>query len=301
MSGRQLFTIDKFRDTGRPLLSVLADPESIFVQALARFKHRSLYANIVNDRSVTYYTAGISRINPFVDLTAIKVNYIPGYDPVILQPDVPVSDKEQEALPAFSQRLTTTTRTVFGHIPFIMFYVLFVPLGGTIFLINSLVQSVRSRHRIQLHEQGKAGIDIGGYRMPLINNMRQEVEDIFENVNNAQSEEYLPVGSEELGSPSSPTLTRLNSSTRSLMDASDSDEDSVDELKGVRGPEFPTLALTPAQFAMIDALDNVGFKKYPVWIHQHRHSHAAIIRRYERAAFEEGRVVVKHWLSTFEL
>jgi hypothetical protein len=58
MSGRQLFAIDSFRDTGRPLLSVLADANSIFIQGLAQFQHRSLYANVVNDRTVTYYTAG---------------------------------------------------------------------------------------------------------------------------------------------------------------------------------------------------------------------------------------------------
>lgn len=55
-SGRQLFQIDTFRDTNRPILSVLADPESIFMLALAQFSHRVLYANIVNDRSAPYYT-----------------------------------------------------------------------------------------------------------------------------------------------------------------------------------------------------------------------------------------------------
>ena len=77
MSGRQLFGVDKFRDTGRSLLSVLADPESIFIRGLAQFKHRSLYANVVNDRTVTYYTAGISQTDPFVDPDDIKINYIP--------------------------------------------------------------------------------------------------------------------------------------------------------------------------------------------------------------------------------
>ena len=77
-SGRQLFAIDKFRDTGLPILAVLADPNAVFIQALAQFKHRSLYANIVNDRTVTYYTAGISQTDPFVKLADVKLNYIPG-------------------------------------------------------------------------------------------------------------------------------------------------------------------------------------------------------------------------------
>ena len=65
--------------------------------------------------------------------------------------------------------------------------------------------------------------------------------------------------------------------------------------------EFPMLALTPDQFAMIDALDNVGIKKYPVHIHEARHSHAAIIVRMQRDTFREGKIVVRHWLSNFEL
>ena len=60
-SGRQLFGIDKFRDTGRPILAVLADPNSIFMSGLAKFKRRTLYSNIVNDRSAVYYTTGIAK------------------------------------------------------------------------------------------------------------------------------------------------------------------------------------------------------------------------------------------------
>jgi len=48
---------------------------------------------------------------------------------------------------------------------------------------------------------------------------------------------------------------------------------------------------------MIKALDDVGFRKYPVYIHKSSHSHAAMIVRTPRAAFEEGKVVIKHWLE----
>ena len=57
-SGRQLFTIDRFRDTGRPLLSVLADPSSVFMLALSKFKKRVLYCNVINDRKSFLSTAG---------------------------------------------------------------------------------------------------------------------------------------------------------------------------------------------------------------------------------------------------
>lgn len=96
-SGRELFTIDKFRDTGRPLLEVLADPDSIFIKGLAKFERRTLYANIVNDRSAVYYTTGISKKDPFVNLDKVKLNYVKGYDDVILDPEHPVEPLPEEA------------------------------------------------------------------------------------------------------------------------------------------------------------------------------------------------------------
>jgi hypothetical protein len=312
MSGRQLFTIDSFRDTGRPLLAVLADPDSIFIRALARFRNRSLYANIVNDRSAVYYTTGISRIDPFVDLDAISINYVPGTSDVIISPTHHASPKTlPTALPTFSTRFTKDTRALLSRLPLILFLTVFIPIGTVIFLLNSVFQSVRSRHRIKLHEAGKAGIDIGGYRIPLIfDDVRREAEEMFEGVNALQEQEYLPAGSEEMASvPNSPTLARIDPplppavKTTSTSDGSGVGEEvaeSVCEQKqGERALEFPTLALTPAQFAMIQALDDVGWRKYPVFIHQHRHSHAAIIVRMNKPGFEEGKIVVKHWLGEF--
>jgi hypothetical protein len=313
-SGRQLFTIDRFRDTGRPLLSVIADPDSIFIKALAKFKHRSLYANIVNDRSAVYYTTGISRTDPFVSLSKFKVNYLKGFEPVILDASNPVSYKDEEALPAFHKRVAGGTVTVLSKIPVAAFLVIFIPIGTLLFLMNSVIQSVRSRQRIRLHHQGKAGIPVEEYRVPLISDMvqdvRQTAEDIYENVNQSQSQEYLPAGSEEMASPSSPTTKHKSHPSIASMSEEkpllsiDEEEDDVDDeipMQKKGDPEFPTLALTPIQFAMIQALDDVGWKKYPVWIHNARHSHAAIIRRMNKKSFDEGKVVAKHWLSEFEI
>jgi hypothetical protein len=38
-----------------------------------------------------------------------------------------------------------------------------------------------------------------------------------------------------------------------------------------------------------------------VYIHNHRHSHAAIIVRIDKKSFDEGRVVIRHWLDHFAL
>jgi hypothetical protein len=315
VSGSQLFTIDSFRETGRPLLSILADSNSIFIQALAKFKHRSLYTNIINDRSAVYYTTSISRIDPYADLNRVKLNYLPGYDRVLLDPDNPVSPKDEEVLPSFTQRLTVDTRTMANKLPTLFFLLFFLPIGTILFLVNSGVQSVLSRQRIRMHELGKAGIDVGVYRIPLtIDDVRRTAEDMLENLSSTQRQAYLPAGSEELAAtgPRSPPLSPTRPRTTSSHSAKPADPTAA--LDGAaaaaarperrlveRQPEFPTLALTPHQFAMIQALDQVGFRKYPVYIRHDRHSHAALIVRSNKKSFDEGKVVVRHWLNGIEV
>ncbi|KAL3422474.1 lipid particle protein [Phlyctema vagabunda] len=284
-SGRQLFTIDKFRDTGRPLLEVLADPESIFIKGLAKFERRTLYTNIVNDRSAVHYTTGITKTDPFSNLESIKITYLKGYEGVIIDPRCPVAPKDpEESDLTFYARFIKESQTTIGRLPFIMAMVIFIPIGIVAFLINSGVQSLRSNRRIRLYEKGLAGIEPGNYRVPLLlTGMREAVEDVYENLNSAQSHEYLVEGREEEAheQPSSPRAERPQ--TPKALEKTQL--------------EVPTLALASYQFSMIQALDDVGWRKYPVHIQKVRHSHAAIIVRTDKPSFDEGRVVFRHWLD----
>lgn len=295
MSGRQLFTIDDFRNTGRPLLSILADPDSIFIHGLTLFKRRSLYTNVVNDRSAVYYTTGISRNDPYTNLDKVSLRYLPKYEPVILDPDMPVERAPmQQELPTFYERIRSGSRTFVRRAPIVVALTLLIPVAISVFLLNSVYQTIRSRRRIQLHESDSEG-SFGDYRSPhLVQEMRVGLEDAFETVNASQRHEYLPEGSEEMANgPPSPGLTRTDTKESILSEKSEGT---------TRSPDFPTLALTADQFAMLNTLDSVGWRKYPVHIQKSTHSHAAIIVRSARAAFDEGKVVVKHWLTEeFEL
>ncbi|KAI9824897.1 MAG: hypothetical protein M1832_001502 [Thelocarpon impressellum] len=275
MSGRQLFTIDDFRGSGRPLLSVMADPDSIFVRALAAFRKRSLYANIVNDRTAVFYTTSISSSDPFVDLDAVKVHYVPGYEDVIVDGSHPVSPLAvSDEAPTLPRRILKAGATLVTRAPTVAALVLLLPIGAVAFLLNSAVQSVRSSQRIRLHEAGKAGVGIASYRIPLmVEDVQSAVEGVLEDLNHGgQEAEYLPASS----SSSSRSTAKPEKQT----------------------PRLPTLALSDAQFAMIRALDAVGFRKYPVHIHNDRHSHAAmIVRRKNRPSFDEGKVVMRFWLE----
>lgn len=327
MSGRQLFTIDRFRDTGRPLLSVMADPNSIFVRALSSFKNRSLYANIINDRSVVYYSAGISRIDPFVNMREIKLNYVPEYSPVILDHSNMVSRRDEtEPLPAFRERLMQQTTSHLAKLPTYLFIAVFVPIGIILYLTSALVQNFRSAQRIRDHESGSTT-----YRVKLLmNDMRRTAEEVFEGVNNTHDLEYLPENPSSSPRPKhgrKSSLSAMLSEKVNLPDeeapqnSDDNDTDANSEDSTEYTPlikkeiaktkaskseigtaaEFPTLALTKEQFAMIDSLDAVGFKKYPVHISSATHAHAAIIMRMDKESFKEGKVVAKHWLERFEL
>jgi hypothetical protein len=293
-SGRQLFTIDNFRNTGRSLLSVLADPESIFIQALKKFQNRSLYTNIVNDRSAVYYTTGVARTDPYTDLSKIKLNYLKGYEPIILDPEQPVQIIEEE-LPTFYQRIQSGGSKLVRRAPIYLALAMLLPIALTAFLINSSVQTFRSRRRILLHEQDTGVWGVYQNLPFMVQKMRVGLEDAFENVNSAQAQEYLPEGSEEMADvPPSPTMSRLSTVTDVI---SEKPEDELVKITSERSPDFPTLALTSAQFGMINSLDEVGFRKWPVHIHKSGHSHAAIIVRSTAARFDDGKVVVQHWLD----
>lgn len=285
MSGRQLFMIDSFRETGKPLLSTLADPESIFIKALARFKHRSAYANIVNDRSAVFYTTGISKFDLFPDVETANFNYVKGYEPVVVDSDIytlPPGAKEPNPL---DSHVWHKMMRIITNLPFWFFILFFVPVGSFIFLLNAVVQTIRSRQRIRLHEQGKTGVFFESYRVPpLVQDVQNAVEDVFENVNSSQDPDYL--------SPTDEQNIELPKDESTLPPSSPQAPEIVSN-----GLRYPVLALTPAQFAIIDSLNAVGFRRYPVYIHKHRHSHAAIIVRMPKKGFEEGRVVIKHWLD----
>jgi Putative serine esterase (DUF676) len=308
MSGRQLFMIDNFRDTGRPLLSVLADPDSIFIHALKKFENRSLYANIVNDRSAVFYTTSISRTDPFTQMDKLDLNFAKGYENVVLDPDDPVRLRKDQGLPTFYNRVAGGSRNFVKTLPVYIALAVLFPIAFVIFMFNSSIQSVRSRRRIRLHDDERETKGFGGYRVPfIIQDVQQAVEDAYENVNAAQSQEYLPNGTEELVDSRETTGKSTESLPSSLADHSSTSITSEkanritssDSKMGTlsRSPDFPTLALTPAQFAMINTLDECGFRKFLIQITKSRHSHAAIIVRWQKPSFDEGKIVIGHWLK----
>lgn len=294
-SGQQMFLVDSFRDTGRPLLAVLADPNSIFVRGLSIFKNKSIYANAINDRSVPYYTSAISRVDPFVDLDAIDVHPLPNQDyPVILDPENPVSPRKEqpEKELTWPERYIMTQRTR-ESLPFYTVLFSLLPIAVPLFMVNAGYQTYKSAQRVKLHEAGQL-VDLKRYRIPLLEESQAMQDRMVERLApDRGQEEYLPTPPPEpTGSASSSASSLNNSSTTKLAREQSRKNESA----------WPVLALTDDQFEMIDNLDAcVGFTKYAVHIQKVRHTHAAIVVRTGKDSFVEGRAVSAHWLKGFEV
>lgn len=288
VSGRQLFLIDRFKETGMPLIAVLAESDSVFIRALRMFKNRVLYANCINDRSAPYYTTSISMTDPFQDLDSITMNYLPGYAPNILDPKKPISLKPLKDQPPLISRIATSTQTLLPQLPLFALLTVLIPVGSLVFLINSGIQSVRSSNRIRLHEEGKSGSVFGSYKIPLmVENARATMETAIENVSPTKEYSHTDT-SRALGAEAGAGPKAMSPKGRDY----DYKNDQMNQIDG-----FPTMELSPEQFSMIKGLDEVGFKKYRVHIHKVRHSHAAIVVRTTRRSFDEGKVVMSHWLE----
>ncbi|KAH8671110.1 putative serine esterase-domain-containing protein [Xylariales sp. PMI_506] len=282
MSGRQLFLVDEFRDTGRPLLAVLADPGSIFMSSLAKFERRTLYANIINDKIAVYYTTGIAKTDPFSDTSKIKANYVEGYGDVVLDPKNPFSPQKPKQPESTYVSMKEASLGYVRNAPLAMFLAVFVPIGVVVFLVNSVIQNFLSSRRIDMYERGLEGIQLKNYRIPImIKELREAVEGAYENLNSSHQQQYLASSDED----------------REDVDLNDDERETMALERQQSHPDWPTLALAPSQFEMIKALDQLGWRKYPVWIHKVRRSHAAMIIRTENSAYEEGKIVLRHWVK----
>ncbi|KAG8526927.1 uncharacterized protein KY384_008356 [Bacidia gigantensis] len=242
-SGRQLFTIDTFRNSDKSLVALLADPSTIFIQALRLFRKRVLYANCVNDRSAPYYTTCITGKDPFQNLESISLNYLPDYEPNILDPENPITVLPETDQAPLVTRVVSSTQTMLPQIPLYALLTVLIPIGSVAFFVNSGIQSIRSQRRIRLHEEGKAGIGFGNYRIPfVIENAKEAVTDALERVNSRQGALLSRSESFSNGSVAKPNLPHGVNSDQSKR--------------------IPDLALSPEQFEMIRNLDEVGFTKF---------------------------------------
>ncbi|TID31200.1 hypothetical protein CANINC_000143 [Pichia inconspicua] len=112
-SGKQMFLKDSvyLEDSGEsvPLLKLMATENSIFMQGLKMFRNHALYSNVRSDIRTSWWTSGISYINPFEILdknpnvvidnygfinfsqgSKFSLSFIDNYNPTIIDMNKPI-------------------------------------------------------------------------------------------------------------------------------------------------------------------------------------------------------------------
>jgi Putative serine esterase (DUF676) len=297
-SGRQLFGLDRFQDTGKPLLELLGDPESIFIKGLAQFKRRTLYANIVKDRNAVFYTTWISKTDPFVPLDKKRITYSKGYEEVILDLVTPVVPRKPDALDPTSYRsFSKGFNTLFDRLPVLLDLIIVIPLSSVAFLILSGYWSLRSSRRIRLYKRGLASIQPGDYRVPLlIKGVPEVTVNVDENLHSSQDPGYIAPESNRDTETNVPSSAHGNPSHQAGGQQSLPDHEESQKSHPSKHAS-PILDLAPYQFRVIDTLDRLDWHKYAVHIQQLVNSHAAIIVRIQKPRYSEGYDVFRHWLD----
>ncbi|KAK7207167.1 putative serine esterase-domain-containing protein [Myxozyma melibiosi] len=280
-TGRQLFQIDKFSTFDRPLMSLLADKSSIFYHALLLFSNHALYANIVNDRRTSWFTAGISHTDPFVDLHNVSVNYLPGYEPTLVDVTNPISPILRGQDPDMNLVSGTSgLRAGVSVLPafFMTLLNLFIisPIYVLAYLISAAIQTFYSSRRLrEFHSKRKGRYGMDEFRFL---NIDEQIEDVVDTVLG----DFIP-------------YSMSHSHVDELMSEDNSLAGTFDEKNYYH---VPPLEITDLQSKMIQSLNTVPWKKFPVHITKTKAAHAAVIVRHmDWKGMEEGEVVIRHWLS----
>lgn len=260
---------------GKPLLVWMADPKSSFYKALASFHHLALYANAINDRRTAWYTALISRYDPFHSLHnhdpyKIQASYIKGYEPTVIDRTKPItygdtsvkpeqkSDvKDKGGLATYLLRKWRWFK-VFGSV------VLLTPFWGLSFLINTIVQRYYHQRRVKTFFRDNTLTDMYHPNPSFAESLKDVVFDKQEQI--------------------------VNSAYSAVETTTENERD-----EHLRQPE--TLLLTKDQEFIVENLNSLGWEKYPVIIRNTNSTHAAAIHRHQDPNFGEGKLVVKHFID----
>ncbi|KAJ3825413.1 DUF676-domain-containing protein [Lentinula raphanica] len=83
-TGKQLYWLDRWAGTTRPLLEIMADKDLVFWKALDAFDNIDIYANAIHDRMVPYLTGAFELSDPFKGQEDnLDIKFIPGYQPMM--------------------------------------------------------------------------------------------------------------------------------------------------------------------------------------------------------------------------
>ncbi|KAF9940036.1 hypothetical protein BGZ75_002748 [Mortierella antarctica] len=332
-TGEQLQLIDDYID-GKPILLVMSEPGSVFVQALSRFKRRALYCNIRNDRSVPFWTASFSDADPFSELEAMEIQYNSGYSSLIESfehQDLETVARQQKERAEFLKAASFSERTSqrIASIPWKR-YALFGILGPILIPVWIVIasttisyQGMSSRRRTRdiitmdgplyrIRERAST-VNVERYRDDDdVDNNSSTGSGSNDNTNYTQAFEV----SSELTAVSPVATTQPSADTKQQEQKQEQEQEQDHSVVSITAdgnsaepetvvsysyPHLKTiqpLALLPVQVEMSRNLNTLEWKKNIIHI-EGMNAHASIVVREKRFSNEGGVAAVQHAVDMF--
>nr|CAG8620174.1 13045_t:CDS:2 [Entrophospora candida] len=267
--GEQLQFVDNY-DNNEPLLLIMSNPDKIYYKALSLFKYKRVYANTTNDRTVPYWTASISIINPYRSLSK-----------------KPQKNSAIKKLIGFIKRFFLFTVVVPILFPF-----WFVIVFSTV-----TIQGIKSRRRVKRILKRKKIIDgnehstFNHHTKLAINtsNMEEEAIETAMNIKN-----ILPQSQ-----PPSPTLLVSDIESNNSNSTNSDDNNEFNSMINSSTPlQSSQVTLSKAQSDSCKYLNKLEWEKYSVYLDV-MNAHAAIIVR-NKLQGAAGKEVLKHFIEVFD-
>lgn len=320
-TGSQLFLTDRKVVCGKdyfPLLQWMTNPSSKFYQSLKLFKSRTLYANTINDRRTSWYTAFVSAFDPFNSmvneaLSAYSLQYVEGYEPTIVDFSKPIEFNRicHEKPPRVSIGRITYKSLVWLKV--LGSFVLLAPIYALYVIFKSIRQRVTIRMRIKKFARESAE-GLKALYQAATHDDHNPSKVSFDNKYESESDDEIVKISDRVYDQTETFVdsvySALNSASyydyhHSVTKADDTKTMEKEPLKS-RGPvtlkgkaAAPNFKvnLTESQQQIVENFNKLGWTKFPVIIRHTKATHAAIIYRQDDPDFEEGKLVVRHFIN----
>ncbi|AMD21175.1 HEL105Cp [Eremothecium sinecaudum] len=335
-TGQQLFLKDRVRQVGsKPLVYIMSMEDSVFYRALELFKHRSLYANIINDNRTAWWTSGISINNPFFDINikngVSRLQFLPGYGPVVdnnskvkvayvgnhLNDTTLSSEKESKRL------LHAFVADVYGWFAVLINLLIFTPLYIVYLLASNTVHSFNSAIRVSRflkrysNKLMKEYFD-SSYSVSVCNNeslFRNDINCLYNKPSAAtdyenQIAQSLDEQTDTLIQSVLHAVEHKNLLGANLVEGSETGDlfpATIAELETNVIEEMPLgdkdkeilrpckINIGPIQIEIIKSLNKLSWRKFPIYIRDTPNVHSCAIVRHNDPSYWEGEIVVRHW------
>ncbi|ODV91119.1 hypothetical protein CANCADRAFT_117255 [Tortispora caseinolytica NRRL Y-17796] len=270
--GQDLFNVSD-------ILLNMTQPDSIYMMGLAEFKTRTVYANVMGDILVPFWTAAIEDKVIFGnDVQKAQIKYIEGAGPVLTDLSFPVyqlcSKPQKSSEDIIRDKLhKAQTRAVFSAL-----YVTLTLASALVFSL-SLVCSWISYRRVAEYHRSKDSkrntASIASVPKPPAKHRRTSFDDFV-------AREQLEV------------VDALSSMEQPYQ----SEASELSDHHGDLMPPAP-VDLTDVQRTMKHNLDNLKWRKFATLFWNIRRTHLAIINR-NNAPNPANKPVMDHWISIFQ-